>query len=93
MITIHIPTPLRPFVDQQDTVEIEAKETVGDILSTLIEQFPDLQKHLYNSDNELRKFVNIYINDEDIRNQQGSETPVKDGDVISIVPSIAGGIL
>ena len=91
MITIHIPTPLRPFVDQQDKVEVEPKETVGDILSALIEQFPDLQKHLYNSDNELRKFVNIYLNEEDIRYMQGEATPAPKTATLSIIPSIAGG--
>lgn len=65
--------------------------TVGDTLSDLIAQHPDLRRHLYTDDGKLRAFVNIYVNDEDVRYLQKEATAVKDGDNISIVPSIAGG--
>ena len=87
---IHIPTPLRQYADKKDTVEVPAK-TVGEALSGLVSQHPDLRRHLYNDDGKLRAFVNVYLNDEDIRYLQKESTPVKDADNISIVPSIAGG--
>ncbi len=87
---IHIPTPLRQYADKKDTVEVSAK-TVGDALSGLVSKHPDLRRHLYTDDGKLRAFVNVYLNDEDIRYLQKEATPVKDADSISIVPSIAGG--
>lgn len=87
---IHIPTPLRQYADKKDTVDIPAK-TVGEALSGLVSKHPDLKRHLYNDDGKLRAFVNVYLNDEDIRYLQKEATPVKDVDNISIVPSIAGG--
>ena len=87
-IKIHIPTPLRPYVDGQDEITIQRSGSVGEILSELN---PALKKRIYDDKNQLRKFVNVYLNDEDIRYQQGEATPTKTGDVISIVPSIAGG--
>jgi molybdopterin converting factor small subunit len=87
---IHIPTPLRQYADKKDTVDVPAK-TVGEALSGLISKHPDLKRHLYNDDGKLRAFVNVYLNDEDIRYLQKEATPVKDADNISIVPSIAGG--
>ncbi len=87
---IHIPTPLRQYADKKDTVEVSA-HTVGDALSGLVSQHPDLRRHLYTDDGKLRAFVNVYLNDEDIRYLQKEATPVKDADSISIVPSIAGG--
>ncbi len=65
--------------------------TVGDALKQLTVTFADLRKHLYMEDGRIRSFVNIYVNDEDIRYLQKENTPIKDGDTISIVPSIAGG--
>jgi MoaD family protein len=87
---ILIPTPLRPFAGKQDVVEIEGG-TVGDILQGLVAKYGDLRRHLFTEDGKLRSFVNVYVNDEDIRYMQKDATPVKDGDVVSIVPSIAGG--
>ncbi len=87
---IHIPTPLRQYADKKDTVDVPAK-TVGEALSGLVSKHPDLKRHLYNDDGKLRAFVNVYLNDEDIRYLQKEATPVKDADNISIVPSIAGG--
>ena len=87
---IHIPTPLRQYADKKDMVEVSAN-TVGDALSGLVSQHPDLRRHLYTDDGKLRAFVNVYLNDEDIRYLQKEATPVKDADSLSIVPSIAGG--
>ena len=87
---IHIPTPLRVYTGKLDTVSVEAG-TVGEALSQLTAQHPDLKKHLYTDEGKLRAFVNLYVNDEDIRYLQKEATALKDGDSISIVPSIAGG--
>tara|TARA_B100001123_G_scaffold451009_1_gene625929 strand:+ start:4100 stop:4381 length:282 start_codon:yes stop_codon:yes gene_type:complete len=91
MTKVMIPTPLRPFTDKQDAVEITGS-TVGEILTQLTAKHEGLQKHLYNEDGKLRSFVNIYLNDEDIRYLQREETPVKSGDTLSIIPSVAGGV-
>jgi adenylyltransferase/sulfurtransferase len=85
-----IPTPLRPYTGQQDTVELEGR-TVGDILSALTSRYADLRRHLYADDGKLRHFVNVYVNDDDIRYLEREATALKSGDVISIVPSVAGG--
>jgi adenylyltransferase/sulfurtransferase len=90
MAKILIPTPLRQFAGENDTVEV-AGATVGEALSALTTQHADLRKHLYNDAGNLRSFVNVYLNDEDIRYLSKDATPLKDGDTISIVPSIAGG--
>jgi molybdopterin converting factor small subunit len=92
MSTIHIPTPLRQYVGRQASVNVNGA-TVGEALNTLVSQHPELRKHLYTGDGKLRSFVNLYLNDEDIRYLQKEATAVKDGDNISIVPSIAGGVL
>lgn len=92
MSKIHIPTPLRQYVGKQSTVEVKGT-TVGEALSDLLAQHPDLRKHLYADDGKLRAFVNIYVNDEDIRYLQKEATAVSDTDSISIVPSIAGGVI
>lgn len=89
-IKLEIPTALRPFAGKQASVEFEAS-TVGDALKQLTGAYADLRKHLYTDDGKIRSFVNIYVNDEDIRYLQKENTPIKDGDTISIVPSIAGG--
>jgi sulfur-carrier protein adenylyltransferase/sulfurtransferase len=87
---ILIPTPLRPFTDKQESVELSGG-TVGEILRQLTTQFDGLRKHLYTDDGKLRSFVNVYVNDEDIRYLQREQTPIKDGDTVSIIPSVAGG--
>ena len=86
-----IPTPLRAYVGKQDTVQVEGK-TVGELLQNLTAQHSELRKHLYNEDGRLRSFVNVYLNDDDIRYLQREDTPVADGDTLSIVPSVAGGM-
>jgi molybdopterin converting factor small subunit len=90
MPRIHIPTPLRQYAGKLPAVEVSAA-TVGEALSTLVSQHPDLRRHLYTDDGKLRAFVNVYLNDEDVRYLQKDATAVKDSDNISIVPSIAGG--
>jgi len=90
MNTIHIPTPLRPFTDKKESVEVNGK-TVGELLADLTKRYEGLRKHLYADDGRLRNFVNVYLNDEDIRYLQREQTPVKPGDSLSIVPSVAGG--
>ena len=85
-----IPTPLRPYTGQQDAVELEGR-TVGEILSALTKQYGDLRRHLYADDGKLRHFVNVYVNDDDIRYLDREATTLKAGDTISIVPSVAGG--
>src|ERR1700754_495871 len=87
---ILIPTPLRPFTDKQESVEV-AGGTVGELLAQLTTKYESLKKHLYTDDGKLRSFVNVYVNDEDIRYLQREQTPVKDGDTLSIIPSVAGG--
>jgi MoaD family protein len=90
MSKIHIPTPLRQYVGKQAAVEVNGA-TVGDAMNALVTQHPDLRRHLYTEEGKLRAFVNLYVNDEDIRYLQKEATALKDGDQISIVPSIAGG--
>src|ERR671910_1631804 len=85
-----IPTPLRPYTNQQDTVEVDGA-TVGELLSALTARYGDLRKHLYSDEGKLRSFVNVYLNDDDIRYLEKENTRLKDGDVLSIVPSVAGG--
>jgi sulfur-carrier protein adenylyltransferase/sulfurtransferase len=91
-VTIIIPTPLRQFAGGRAEIEVEAT-TAGEALEKLTTEFADLKKHLYNDQNALRNFVNVYVGDEDIRHLEGEATTVKDGDEIMIVPSIAGGNL
>ena len=88
--TTHIPTPLRPFTDKNESVEVSGG-TVGELLADLTRRYEGLRKHLYTDEGRLRNFVNVYLNDEDIRYLQRERTPVKPGDSLSIVPSVAGG--
>jgi molybdopterin converting factor small subunit len=90
MAKILIPTPLRQFAGKQDSVVL-AGATVGEVLHSLTSQYAELRRHLYNDEGKLRSFVNVYVNDDDIRFAQRDATPVKDGDTVSIIPSIAGG--
>ena len=90
MAKILIPTPLRQYAGGADSVEISAT-TAGELLAKLTEAHPDLKKQIFNDEGKLRSFVNVYVNDDDIRYLDRNDTPVKDGDTVSIVPSIAGG--
>lgn len=89
-VTIHIPTPLRPFTDTLESVEIDGS-TVGDLLANLTTRFAGLRQHLFTDEGKLRSFVNVYVNDEDVRYLQRDQTPLKSGDTVSIIPSVAGG--
>jgi molybdopterin converting factor small subunit len=90
MAKVLIPTPLRQFVSQKDSVDLEGA-TVGEVLASLTTEHPELRRHLYNDEGKLRSFVNVYLNDEDIRYLGKDAAAVGSSDVLSIVPSIAGG--
>ena len=89
MTTIRIPTPLRPYAGGQNNVQ-SSVSAVGSALADLISQYPDLQQHLFAGD-KLRSFVNVFLNEEDVRYLDGAETAVSDSDTLMIIPSIAGG--
>jgi adenylyltransferase/sulfurtransferase len=89
-VKVMIPTPLRQYAEKKESVEVEAK-TAADALRAITTQYSGLRKHLYNEEGKLRSFVNIYLGDEDIRFLQREQTPLNENDVLSIVPSIAGG--
>jgi adenylyltransferase/sulfurtransferase len=89
-VTVLIPTPLRPFVGGKDALELEGA-SVGDVLHRLTSEHAALRKHLFADDGRLRSFVNVYVNDRDIRQLAQQETRVAAGDTVSIIPSIAGG--
>src|SRR3979490_912836 len=90
MAKVLIPTPLRQFTGKQDAVSVTGG-TVGEVLQALISQYPDLRKQIFNDEGKLRSFVNVYLNDEDIRYLSKDATPAADGDTLSLVPSIARG--
>ncbi len=89
-VRILIPTPLRPYVDGRDTLELEGA-SVGELLERLAGEHTALKQHLFAADGRLRSFVNVYVNDRDIRRLEHQETRVSPGDTVSIIPSIAGG--
>src|ERR687885_2206871 len=89
-VTVFIPTALRQFAGDRAEVAVEAA-TVGEALERVTGEHAELRRHLYGEQNALRNFVNVYVNDEDIRHAQRLDTPVKDGDTVSIIPAIAGG--
>ncbi|NKQ36909.1 MAG: MoaD/ThiS family protein [Chloroflexi bacterium] len=91
MATIRIPTPLRPYTGNNASVSADGG-TVGAALSNLTEQYPDLRQHLFEG-NDLRSFVNIYLNQEDVRYLDGADTEISENDTLMIIPSIAGGRL
>lgn len=88
---IHIPTPLRAYTGSKQTVNVTGA-TVGQALQQLTDSYPELRQHLYTPEGKLRSFVNIYLNDDDIRYLPGKEsTPTEESDELTIIPSIAGG--
>ncbi len=89
-VKVIIPTPLRQYAANQDAVELQAKD-IREALGSLVGKYDALRRHLYTDEGHLRNFVNVYLNEEDIRYLQKESTPLKDGDTIAIVPSIAGG--
>jgi len=91
-VKVMIPSPLRPYAGKRDSAEFSAR-TVGEALGHLTTEFVELRKHLFTEEGKLRSFVNVYVNDEDIRYLAKENTPTKDGDTISIIPSIAGGCI
>jgi adenylyltransferase/sulfurtransferase len=90
MPQIQIPSPLRQYSGKHASVDVPGK-TVAEALAGLVALHPDLKRHLYTEEGKLRAFVNVYVNDEDMRYLQKEATALNDGDTISIVPSIAGG--
>ena len=91
MPKIIVPTPMQRYTLNHEEVEVGGA-TVDHALQHLAENYPDIRKHLFNDDGTTRAFVNVYVNDEDSRYLQAGATPVKDGDTLTIVPSIAGGL-
>ncbi|MAE04736.1 MAG: MoaD/ThiS family protein [Nitrospinota bacterium] len=89
-VTVRIPTPLQEFTQNKDAVDIDGS-TVKEVLGNLDAQFAGMRQRLYGDDGKLRRFVNIYVNQEDIRFLKGEDTEVSEGDELSIVPAIAGG--
>lgn len=89
-VNVRIPTPLRPLTKQQEVVQAAGKN-VGEVIEDLQKQFPGLRERICDEKGELRRFVNLYLNDEDIRFLDGKNTAVKTGDDLSIIPAIAGG--
>ena len=87
---VRIPTPLRKLTNNEELVEVNAA-TIGEAIAELQRRFPGIQERLLDDTGAVRRFVNVYLNEEDIRFLQNQQTPVKDGDEISIIPAIAGG--
>jgi len=89
-VKVLIPTPLQKFTDNQATIECEGG-TIATLMDTLESKFPGIKARLCDDQGELRRFVNFYVNSEDIRFLEGKETTLNDGDEVSIVPAVAGG--
>jgi len=89
-VNVRIPTPLRKLTNEQELVQVEAK-TISEAIAQLQQRYPGIQERLVDEKGEVRRFVNVYVNEEDIRFLQNQDTALKDGDEISIIPAIAGG--
>lgn len=89
-VSVLVPTPSRKFTNGEDTVSVQAG-TVNELVDALEQNYPGMGKSLRKPDGSLNLFINIYVNDEDIRFLQGADTALKDGDQVSLVPAIAGG--
>jgi len=89
-VNVLIPTPLRKLTNEQDTLQGPAG-TIGSLIASLESQYPGLGARITDEAGNLRKFVNVYVNEEDVRFLAGKETEIKEGDTVSIVPAIAGG--
>jgi molybdopterin synthase sulfur carrier subunit len=87
---VRIPTPLRKLTNNEEVVEVSAT-TIGAAITELQSRYPGIQERLMDENGEVRRFVNVYVNEEDIRFLQNQQTPLKEGDEISIIPAIAGG--
>lgn len=88
---VQIPTPLRQYAAGASTVTVEGCQTVSDALTQLVARHPAIGRHLFSDAGELRHFVNVYVNQDNVRDLDGPATPVAAGDTLTIVPSIAGG--
>ncbi len=89
-VLVRIPTPLRPLANGQNEVQL-AGGNVREILENLVSSYPGIRERLMDEKGEVRRFINIYVNEEDIRFLDGTQTRIKDGDELSIIPAIAGG--
>lgn len=89
-VNVRIPTALRKLTNNEEVLEVSAG-TVANVIAELQNRYPGIQERLLDENGEVRRFVNVYVNEEDIRFLQNQETPIKDGDEISIIPAIAGG--
>ena len=89
-VKVRIPTPLRKLTDNEEIVEVDAK-TIRDAIAELQSRYPGIKERLLDDGGSVRRFVNVYVNEEDIRFLQDQGTPLKDGDEVSIIPAIAGG--
>jgi molybdopterin synthase sulfur carrier subunit len=87
---VRIPTPLRKLTNNEELIEVKAAN-IGDAIAELQAKFPGIKERLVDENGEVRRFVNVYVNEEDIRFLQNQQTPLKEGDEISIIPAIAGG--
>ncbi len=90
MPNLRIPTPLRTYANGHSEVFVSGK-TAGEALNDLTDRYPALRPHLFSEDGQLRPFVNLFLNEENIRDLQGSDTPIQEGDKLILIPSIAGG--
>lgn len=91
-VKVRIPSPLQKLTGNQADVESEGA-TINDVINNLEKKHPGLKERICDEQGKIRRFINIYVNEEDIRFLQGDSTPVKDGDEISIIPAIAGGLI
>ena len=89
-VEIIIPLVLRQYAENRDSVKLSG-QNIGELLDNLMQKFPNMKKHLFSEDGQIRNFVNVYVNDDDIRYLENNATQLKEGDVISIIPSVAGG--
>jgi MoaD family protein len=89
-VEIIIPLVLRQYAENRDSGKLSG-QNIGELLDNLMQKFPNMKKHLFSEDGQIRNFVNVYVNDAHIRYLENSETQLKEGDVISIIPSVAGG--
>ncbi len=90
MAKVRIPTPLRKLTNNEELVEVQGS-TMGEVFKELQTRFPGIQERLLDESGAVRRFVNVYVNEEDIRFLQNQDTPINPGDEISIIPAIAGG--
>ncbi len=90
MPTLKIPTPLRPYADGKSTITVSG-EVVSDILEAAVDLYPELKKHLFDDDHQLRPFVNLFLGEDNVNQLEGMETRLDENDTLLIIPSIAGG--